>query len=333
MKTMVRVQRRKSPYVQIDKGFLDEPRLGLEGMGLLTWLLAKPDDWSVNVRAIARMTGVSQYAARRALARLEACGHLRRSPVRDRRNGRIIRWEVLVYETPNLARPPEASDCTLFESVEPRKPCFSRITPDVEIPLAGEPAAGSPLAGEPAAGGLPVLRNEERRNEETEERRRNDAGRAIPGVADARGESRGGPASSSPPPGPTEHTPGVTGNPARTADEAPAGQSPGASATPPATPPAPPDPDDPPGDAVAELIDSAGFDRRDAARLVRRHGADAALRAVRCLRQASHRPGNPRGFVVRAIGERWTPAERAPPFDPVAEAMRAIEMARLEVSA
>lgn len=166
-RTIIRIRKEnRRRFLLCDKGFLEDARLGLEAIGLLAWLLGRPDDWDPQRAHIARTTGTSQFKVRRAIETLDECGYVRRSPVRDRRTGKIMRWEIVVFETPQLAEQATTNEPTLFEKVElrRRKPRFSRTAPFAEKPWGGSPAAGGPPHGEPAAGGR------SQQNTETEQR-------------------------------------------------------------------------------------------------------------------------------------------------------------------
>lgn len=50
---IVRVSKRETPFVVIDKTGLQDPKLSFKAKGLLAYLLSLPDDWSVNIRDLA----------------------------------------------------------------------------------------------------------------------------------------------------------------------------------------------------------------------------------------------------------------------------------------
>ena len=51
--SIVRIQKRKNPYVQIDHRPLNDERLTWEARGVLGYLLSKPDTWEVNIKDLA----------------------------------------------------------------------------------------------------------------------------------------------------------------------------------------------------------------------------------------------------------------------------------------
>lgn len=44
---VIRVKKRPSNFVMMDKTFLEDDRLSYKAKGLLAYLLSKPDDWKV----------------------------------------------------------------------------------------------------------------------------------------------------------------------------------------------------------------------------------------------------------------------------------------------
>lgn len=62
---------------------IEDPALSFKALGLLAWLLSRPDGWEVNHRQIAAAHGDGEYAVRSALGELETAGYLRRSCERD----------------------------------------------------------------------------------------------------------------------------------------------------------------------------------------------------------------------------------------------------------
>ena len=95
--TTLRIARRRQ-YVQMDTRSVEDDRLSFRARGVLAWLLAKPDGWTVNADAIARQGKEGRDAIRTALSELEACGYLVRRQYRD--DGGVWRTEATVYEHP-----------------------------------------------------------------------------------------------------------------------------------------------------------------------------------------------------------------------------------------
>lgn len=104
----IRVAKRKR-YAQVSNETIDDRRLSFRARGILTWLLAKPDDWTCDGRAIANATDVEgRDACYTALSELEALGYLHRKRTRDPVTGQWG-WDSIVYESP-VAPDPDSQD-------------------------------------------------------------------------------------------------------------------------------------------------------------------------------------------------------------------------------
>jgi hypothetical protein len=92
----IRVARR-TRFTTIDRETVNDGGLSFRALGLLTWLLDKPDGWTVNAARIAAGEGrEGREAIRSTLRELEAAGYLRRERGQDDRG----RWrtETVIHE-------------------------------------------------------------------------------------------------------------------------------------------------------------------------------------------------------------------------------------------
>lgn len=106
---IVRVAKRHR-FTVVDNTPIEDPELSFQALGLLVFLLSKPDGWEVNYRALARAKrtrrehgpfyrGEGQHAVRQALGELEDRAYLVRH--REQAAGGRWRWVSTVYEVPN----------------------------------------------------------------------------------------------------------------------------------------------------------------------------------------------------------------------------------------
>lgn len=97
--SIIRCQKKRHPYVQIDKTPLLDSRLSWKAKGILAYLLTKPDDWEI---IVANLINASEpdgrESLRSGLKELEALGYIVRERRQDER-GRFVGWEILVFET------------------------------------------------------------------------------------------------------------------------------------------------------------------------------------------------------------------------------------------
>lgn len=94
---IVRVAERPR-YTVVDNRPIEDPALSFRALGLLVYLLSKPDHWEVSYRHLATVKAEGQHAVRATLAELETAGYL----VRERRHlpGGRFEWVSTIYESP-----------------------------------------------------------------------------------------------------------------------------------------------------------------------------------------------------------------------------------------
>ena len=97
---IIRVKKRPSNFVLIDKTFLEDSRLSFKAKGILTHLLSKPDDWKVTVWELVKSSADGKSSVYAGLKELKEYGYYEKVPVRNEQGTRIERWESVVYEVP-----------------------------------------------------------------------------------------------------------------------------------------------------------------------------------------------------------------------------------------
>jgi len=91
----------KTPVTRIDNRALTDSRLSFEARGILAYLLAKPDDCEVCLKAIEREAPDGREAIRSAFRELEEFGYIIRA-WRQAPDGKMRGWKSLVFEHPSL---------------------------------------------------------------------------------------------------------------------------------------------------------------------------------------------------------------------------------------
>ena len=97
---VIRVKKRPSNFVMMDKTFLEDDRLSFKSKGILAYLLSKPDDWKVIVGNLVNSSKDGKASVYAGLKELKECGYYEKVPIRNEEGTRIIRWESTVYEVP-----------------------------------------------------------------------------------------------------------------------------------------------------------------------------------------------------------------------------------------
>lgn len=99
-KTIIRVAKnRENPYVMVNKTPIHDDRLSWKALGLLVYLLSKPDDWSIMICDLIKQKKDGRDSVYSGLKELETAGYLSRKRERDE-NGKYKKMEYIVYETP-----------------------------------------------------------------------------------------------------------------------------------------------------------------------------------------------------------------------------------------
>lgn len=105
---IIRVQHEENPFTLIRKSSLEDNRLSFKARGILAYLIGKPNHWTVRVQDLVNQGTDGATAVRSGLNELRKFGYMVRRLHRGA-DGKIIRTEVAVYETPQHK---EDSDCT-----------------------------------------------------------------------------------------------------------------------------------------------------------------------------------------------------------------------------
>lgn len=93
-----RVEKTKN-YTVMSNYHLNDPRLSLKAIGLLSKILSLPEAWDYTVAGLAKICKEGRDAVRAALAELEEAGYILRRQTRDEM-GNFSHSEYIIYETP-----------------------------------------------------------------------------------------------------------------------------------------------------------------------------------------------------------------------------------------
>lgn len=73
--SVIRIKKKRTPYVTLDTTALNDPRLSFRAKGLHAYLLSKPDDWQVYIAHLEEESPrEGKDAIRGAIKELEAAG-------------------------------------------------------------------------------------------------------------------------------------------------------------------------------------------------------------------------------------------------------------------
>jgi len=101
----VRINKRENPFLQIDKTPINDKRLSPASLGVLTYLLSKPDGWKANKKEIlSRFQGADEIKTtinmiEAVFRELRKTGYAKLVPVKGE-GGRVIGREYVINEIP-----------------------------------------------------------------------------------------------------------------------------------------------------------------------------------------------------------------------------------------
>lgn len=124
--SVIKIQKRESPYIMVDKGPLDDNRLSWKAKGILVYLVGKPNDWEVKVADLINKSSDGRDSVYAGIEELIKLGYMTSQKVRDK--GRFVRVDYTVYESPVTPQ----QDLPLPEKPLPEKP--DTVKPDTENP-------------------------------------------------------------------------------------------------------------------------------------------------------------------------------------------------------
>ncbi len=161
-RTIIRVKRRDKPFAVIDRRLLEDARLSWAARGVLGYLLAKPDDWTLKVEDLRRRGDLGRDALYKILKQLQRAGYLRRELTRNA-DARVSGVVYTVFEVPE-ARFPEKPDTaqpaparpTLLNNYRTKEPVNQETTTtddnNAERPRGGEALVFPDSLPEPTVG-------------------------------------------------------------------------------------------------------------------------------------------------------------------------------------
>lgn len=150
---MIRRGERADRYTVLPNATIEDRRLSFKALGLLTYLLSKPDHWRVDREQLAATHADGVTSVRSALRELAAAGYLVTEPARDR-NGRLAGTEAVVYDRPRVAEKPPVDEPTGGKRA-PRA-TTERATTERSARATADAAGQLPGLADPQPGDEPV---------------------------------------------------------------------------------------------------------------------------------------------------------------------------------
>ena len=134
---VMRVEK-NADYTVMSNYHLDDKRLSLKAIGLLSKILRLPDDWDYSVAGLSHICCEGKAAIASAVRELEEAGYIVRSQLHSA-SGTFDGFEYVVYECPQTHEPP-LTDFPSTDNPSTEKPSTeNRAQPNTNIPSTNIP--------------------------------------------------------------------------------------------------------------------------------------------------------------------------------------------------
>lgn len=90
---------KEAEYAQIDNKLINNRSLSYKALGILIYILSKPNDWEVYISDLIREND-KEKSVRSGINELIENNYMQRYRVYDKDTGKVTHWETLVSETP-----------------------------------------------------------------------------------------------------------------------------------------------------------------------------------------------------------------------------------------
>lgn len=114
--SVVKIKKRETPYILIDKKGVRDPRLSWKATGLLTYLIGLPEDWKIRLNNLATCKIDGLTACKSALRELREYNYCHYFEVR--KSGKVVETFYIVYEVPTPYSEELKEDLFLTEDID-----------------------------------------------------------------------------------------------------------------------------------------------------------------------------------------------------------------------
>lgn len=137
---IIKVKKKINPFVQIDKAGIEDSNLSWGATGLLTYLIGRPDNWSVNISHLSSVKKDKKASTTKALHELRNSGYVHYFEIRE--SGKIVENIYLVFEDITCRKYAES----LIELKEGQKISYkavatkkAKVSPQSDFPITVKP--------------------------------------------------------------------------------------------------------------------------------------------------------------------------------------------------
>ncbi len=161
------VHNKENPYAQLSKKVINDNNISLESLGLWTWCMSKPNDWTFHVQNIATERKISKKCVYKIIKELIENSYCFRFQQRTQTHGKFAEYEYFFFEykpdkkdikeildlypnlhSPELKKIKDSSPCSQNGHAVEEADSSQEKPPHVECaPFAHLPHAANPLSG------------------------------------------------------------------------------------------------------------------------------------------------------------------------------------------
>ncbi|MDK7443429.1 DnaD domain-containing protein [Bacillus paranthracis] len=91
-------------YTTINNTGLKDTRLSWKAKGILAYILTLPDDWIFYMEEVTKHSKDGIASLKAGMKELKEYGYVKRFPIKGE-DGKISKWEMIIYEVPQVEKP------------------------------------------------------------------------------------------------------------------------------------------------------------------------------------------------------------------------------------
>lgn len=155
--SIIKIKKRETPFVQIDKTALQDTRLSWKAKGILAYLLSLPQDWQLYIKELQEHATDGRDSTSKGINELIKIGYITREKKRDDK-GHFKGYQYNVFEQPQTETPQTGN-------------------PFTENPKTDKPKTGEPITENPQ---LLIINNTNKENNNKNNTNKEDNGDKSP---------------------------------------------------------------------------------------------------------------------------------------------------------
>ncbi len=101
MNTIIKVQKRTSPYVMVDKSIFENSNISWKAKGLMGYFLSRPNDWQINIKDLYRRGSDGYDSVKSGLRELKKFGYVEHVCTRNEK-GSFGSWLYIYMKSPKV---------------------------------------------------------------------------------------------------------------------------------------------------------------------------------------------------------------------------------------